>query len=73
MQWMRQPENEEEVLVLAYTAKDCYTSPSHYAFGDVRIPTQSQYEIDTFVSGKRREHEAELAREAAQRAASGRI
>ena len=67
---MRQPENEEEVLVLAYTSKGCYQSPSHYAFGP-NIPIQSQYEIDAYVNAKRTEHEAELADEAEQRAASG--
>ena len=64
---MREPENEDEVILLAYTAKDCYQSPSHYAFGP-NLPVQSQYEIDTYVAAKRREHETELAREAEQRA-----
>lgn len=68
---MRQPENRDEVLTLGYIAKECYQSPSHYAFGDVPIPTQSEYEIDVYVTAIRKEHEAELAREAEQRAASG--
>lgn len=57
------PENEEEVLLLAYTAKDSYRSPSHYIFGDVKVPTQSQYEIDVYITGLRREHEAQRLEE----------
>ena len=68
---MRQPENEEEIIALGYTAKECYQSPSHYVFGP-NLPIQSQYEIDVWVTAIRKEHEAELAREAEQRAASGR-
>jgi len=66
---MRQPENEEEIIALGYTAKECYQSPSHYVFGDT-IPIQSQYEIDVWVTAIRKEHEAELAEEAEQRALS---
>jgi len=69
---MRDPENKEEILTLAYTAKECYQSPSHYVFGDVQIPTQSAYEIDVYVTAIRKEHEAEMLEEAEQRAALGR-
>lgn len=69
---MRQPENKEEVLALGYTAKECYKSPSYYAFGDVEIPTQSEYEIDLYVTSIRKEDEAERIREREQRDAAGR-
>ena len=69
---MRQPENEEEILALGYTAKECYQSPSHYVFGD-KIPIQSQYEIDVWVTAVRKEHEAELAEEERRDMAQGRI
>lgn len=45
---------------------DAY-SPSYYAFGS-DIPIQSQYEINFYVRAIGKEHEAELAREAEQRA-----
>ena len=66
---MQQPENREEVLALYYTAKDNDRQPSYYAFGP-NLPLTSQYEIDLYVNTIGKEHEAELAREAAQRAAS---
>lgn len=44
-------------------------SASYYAFGP-DIPIQSQYEINFYVRAIGKEHEAELAREAEQRAAS---
>lgn len=68
---MRQPENEEEIIALGWTAKECYKSPSHYVFGP-DIPLTSQYEIDLYVTAIRKEHEAEMIEEAKQRDASGR-
>ena len=68
--WMHKKENRDEVIALGYIAKECYRSPSYYAFRDVKIPVLSEYEIDTYVTAMRKEHEAELAREAEQRAAS---
>ena len=68
--WIQQEQNREEVLALYYTAKDNDKQPSYYAFGP-NIPIQSQYEIDLYVTAIGKEHEAELAREAEQNAASG--
>ena len=69
---MRQPENEEEVLALGYTAKESYQSPSHYVFGP-NLPIQSQYEIDVWVTAVRKEHEAELLEEQKRDMAQGSI
>ena len=66
---MRQPENRDEVLALYYTTEGTRFTPSDYAFGP-NIPIQSQYEINFYVRAIGREHEAELAREAEQRATS---
>ena len=67
---MRQPENKDEVLALYHTTEGTRFAPSDYAFGP-DIPIQSQYEINLYVRAIGKEHEAELAREAEQRAASG--
>ena len=69
--WIQLEENREEVLALYYTTKGSPRTPSYYAFGP-DIPLQSQYEIDLYVNAIGKEHEAELVREAEQRAASGR-
>ncbi|MDE0398864.1 MAG: hypothetical protein OXL96_13800 [Candidatus Poribacteria bacterium] len=64
LQWIRDPDNEEEVLTLAYTAQENRKSPSHYAFGDVPIPTQSEYEIDFYVTAIRIQDQARKAEQA---------
>lgn len=66
LNWIHDPENRDEVLTLYYTAQRNRRSPSYYAFG-LRIPLQSQYEIDAYVTMLGVEHEAEQAREAEQR------
>lgn len=60
---MRQPENEDEILLLGKTAQKSYQSPSHYVFGP-DIPLQSQYEIDSFVTMTCEIHEAEQLKKA---------
>jgi len=56
-------------LTLYYTAQKNRRTPSYYAFGmyGVRIPRQSEYEIDAYVTMIGVEHESEKAREAEQR------
>lgn len=71
LQWTRNPENREEIIALYLTAKEFGQRPSYYAFGG-KIQLTSQYEIDFAVMCVGREYEAELAREAEQRVASGR-
>lgn len=68
--WIQQEQNRDEVLALYYTAKEFGQRPSYYAFG-TNVQITSQYEIDFYVNAIGKEHEAELADEAKQRAASG--